>query len=85
MTQPLFDFDLKCVSLEHYINGKAGISFLQSESTTCVGGAPFSYFDRKSGVVKVSLVGMHHPDTTRPFCDEGVIDVDNQLAKLAYL
>lgn len=30
MIQPLFDFDLKRVSLEHYINGKAGISFLQS-------------------------------------------------------
>lgn len=55
MTQPLFDFDLKRVTFEHYINGKAGISFLQSESTACGGGAPFSYFDRKLGVVRCLL------------------------------
>ncbi len=65
--------------------GKLVLVFCNLKAQLVGGGAPFSYFDRKSGVVKVSLVGMHHPDTTRPFCDEGVIDVDNQLAKLAYL
>ena len=80
MNQPLFDFDLKRVSLEHYITGKAAINFPHPESTT--GGWHFlSYFDRDSGVAKVSLAGIHYPDTTGFFGDAGVIDVTKQLTK----
>ncbi|MBC2688197.1 hypothetical protein [Pseudomonas kielensis] len=80
MTQPLFDFDLKRVSLEHYITGKAAINFPHHESPT--GGWHFlSYFDRDSGLAKVSLAGIHYPDTTGFFGDAGVIDVSEQLAK----
>jgi hypothetical protein len=56
MTQPLFDFDLKRVSRTHHITGKAAINFPHAGSTT--GGWHFvSYFDRDSGVAKVSLAG----------------------------
>lgn len=34
MTQPLFDFDLKRVSREHYITGKAAINFPRPQTTT---------------------------------------------------
>jgi hypothetical protein len=80
MTQPLFDFDLKRVSREHYITGKAAINFPQPESTT--GGWHFlSYFDREAGVAKVSLAGIHYPDTTSFFSDEGIVDVTEHMAK----
>lgn len=79
MTQPLFDFDLKRVSRIHYITGKAAINFPHAGSTT--GGWHFlSYFDRDSGVAKVSLAGVHYPDTTDFFGDAGVIDVTDDLA-----
>lgn len=79
MTPPLFDFDLKRVSRRHYITGKAAINFPHAGSTT--GGWHFlSYFDRDSGVAKVSLAGIHYPDTTYFFGDAGVIDVTDGLA-----
>ena len=74
MIQPLFDFDLKRVSRTHYITGKAAINFPQPGSTT--GGWHFlSYFDRDSGVAKVSLASIHYPDTTGFFGRTGVIVV----------
>ncbi|MEE4086419.1 hypothetical protein [Pseudomonas viridiflava] len=80
MRQALFDFDLKRVSREHYITGKAAINFPHAGSTT--GGWHFlSYFDRETGVSKVSLAGIHYPETTGFFGDAGVIDVTEQLAK----
>jgi len=80
MAQPLFDFDLKRVSREHYITGKAAINFPDPGSTT--GGWHFlSYFDRESGVAKVSLAGIHYPDTTASFGDLGMIDVTDELAR----
>jgi hypothetical protein len=80
MRQSPFDFDLKRVSREHYITGKAAINFPHAGSTT--GGWHFlSYFDREPGVTKVSLAGFHYPDTTGFFGDAGVIDVTEQLAK----
>ena len=79
MNQPLFDFDLKRVSRTHYITGKAAINFPHAGSTT--GGWHFlSYFDRDSGVAKVSLAGIHYPDTTDFFGDAGLIDVTDELA-----
>lgn len=79
MTQPLFDLDLKRVSRQHYITGKAAINFPRRGSTS--GGWHFlSYFDRESGVAKVSLAGIHYPDTTTYFGDLGITDVTDQLA-----
>jgi len=80
MRQPLFDFDLKRVSREHYITGKAAINFPDSGSTT--GGWHFlSYFDRESGVAKVSLAGIHYPNTAGFFGSLGVMDVTESLAQ----
>jgi hypothetical protein len=80
MKQPLFDVDLKRVSRENYITGKAAINFSHPGSTT--GGWHFlSYFDRESGVAKVSLAGIHYPDTTAYFGDLGIIDVTDELAE----
>ncbi|WP_046485339.1 hypothetical protein [Pseudomonas veronii] len=78
--QPLLDFDLKRVSRENYITGKAAINFPLPGSTT--GGWHFlSYFDWESGVAKVSLAGIHYSDTTAYFGDLGIIDVTDELAK----
>lgn len=80
MRQPLFDFDLKRVSRDHYITGKAAINFPHPGSTT--GGWHFlSYFDREAGVAKVSLAGIHYPDTTIYFGAVGIIDVTEQMAQ----
>ncbi len=84
MRQPLFDFDLKRVSRTHYITGKAAINFPHAGSTT--GGWHFlSYFDRETGVSKVSLAGIHYPDTTDFFDDAGILEVTDQLAKLGWV
>ena len=40
-----------------------------------------AYFDRESGVAKVSLAGIHYPDTTAYFDDLGIIDVTDELAE----
>ena len=80
MKQPLFDFDLKRVSRQHYITGKAAINFPHPGCIT--GGWHFlSYFDREAGVVKVSLAGIHYPDTEAFFGDRGIADVTEQLSK----
>jgi hypothetical protein len=80
MRQPLFDFDLKRVSREHYVTGKAAINFPHSGSTT--GGWHFmSYFDREAGVAKVSLAGIHYPDTSDFFGNSGILYVTVQLAE----
>ena len=63
MIQPLFYFDLKRVSREHYVTEKAAINFPNSGCTTG-GGHYMSYFGRVSGVAKVLLAGIHYPDTT---------------------
>ncbi|MGF6329347.1 hypothetical protein ABH909_002225 [Pseudomonas sp. BS3782 TE3695] len=76
----MFDLDLKRVSREHYITGKAAINFPATGGTT--GGWHFlSYFDRESGVAKVSLAGIHYPDTTEFFGDVGIFEVTDQLTR----
>lgn len=61
MNQPLFDLNLKRVTREHYITGKAAINFPSNDDT---GGWHFlSHWNRESGVAKVSLAGVHYPDT----------------------
>lgn len=82
MRQPLFDLDLSRVTREHYITGKAAINFPSNDVT---GGWHFlSYFDRDSGVAKVSLAGIHYPDTKAFFGDVGIYDVGAELARLGW-
>lgn len=79
MTQPLFDIDLQRVTREHYITGKAAINFPFPGVTT--GGWHFmSYWSQDSGVCKVSLAGIHFPDTTSFFGDAGIVDATQVLA-----
>lgn len=40
-----------------------------------------SYFDREAGVAKVSLAGIHYPDTSDFFGGAGILDVTVQLAE----
>lgn len=80
MNQPLFDLDLSRVSREHYITGKAAINFPLPGVTT--GGWHFmSYWDRDSGVCKVSLAGVHFPDTTAFFGEVGILDATHPLVE----
>ena len=79
MTQPLFDLDLKRVTREHYITGKAAINFPFPGATTG-GWHVTSYWDHDSGVCKVSLAGIHFPDTTAFFGDAGILDATQLLA-----
>lgn len=84
MNQPLFDLDLSRVTREHYVTGKAAINFPFPGVTT--GGWHFmSYWDRDSGVCKVSLAGIHFPDTRSFFGDAGVVDATQLLAARGWL
>ncbi len=68
------------MSYKHYITGKAAINFPHPESTS--GGWHFlSYFDRESGVAKVTLAGIHYPETTTYFGDSGINDATDLLAE----
>ncbi len=83
-TLKLFDFGLQRVSRQHYISGKAAINFPHSGST--IGGWHFlSYFDRDSGVNKVSFAGIHYVDTTAFFGGNGILDVTQQLERRGWL
>lgn len=79
MTLPLYDLSLSRVTREHYITGKAAINFPFPGVTT--GGWHFmSYWSQDSGVCKVSLAGIHFPDTTSFFGDAGILDATQLLA-----
>lgn len=83
MSLPLFDLDLGRVSREHYITGKAAINFPSPGGVT--GGWHFlSYWNRDAGVAKVSLAGVHYPNTSRFFGDSGVVEVTQVLARLGW-
>jgi hypothetical protein len=75
-----FDLDLTRVTETHYITGKAAINFPWPRSTT--GGWHFlGYCDSYTGQVKVSLAGIHCPDTSSLFGANGVLDAREELAK----
>lgn len=79
MNQSLFDLDLSRVTREHYITGKAAVNFPSPGVTT--GGWHFmSYWNRDSGVCKVSLAGIHFPETTCFFGDAGILDATQVLS-----
>lgn len=84
MSQPLFDIDLSRVTREHYITGKAAINFPFPGVTT--GGWHFlSYWDRAAGVAKVSLAGIHYPDTTEFLGGVGIVEVGQVLLRLGWV
>lgn len=77
---PKFDVDLCRVSREYYISGKAAINF-PWPATNTGGWHHLSYWDREAGQVKVSLAGIHYPDTSAYFGDFGVIDASQELRR----
>ncbi|MDN7144258.1 hypothetical protein KC131_26785 [Pseudomonas sp. JQ170] len=80
MIKPVFDHDFSRVTREHYITGKAAVNFPTPGVTT--GGWHFmSYWNRDSGVCKVSLAGIHFPETTSFFGDDGIVDVTQVLSE----
>lgn len=83
MRQPLLDFDLKRVTREHYITGKAAINFPSFGDTTG-GWHSMSYWSRDTGVSKVSLAGLHYPDTRAFFGDAGIFDATQAIISLGW-
>lgn len=75
-----FDVDLSRVSRSHYITGKAAINFYWPDATTG-GWHRTAYWDKEAGQVKVSLAGIHFPDTTAYLDDAGIVDAGPELRR----
>ena len=73
-----FDLDLKRVSYVHYITGKAAINFPRIH-TTSGGWHYLSYWNSTTGQAKVSLAGIHYPDTSKYFGDTGIMNASEEL------
>lgn len=78
LINPAFDYDFSRVTREHYITGKSAINFPSGGTTG--GWHTLAYFDRDAGVMKLSLAGIHYPDTYAFFSDAGVCDMSQDLA-----
>lgn len=75
-----FDLDLSRVTYEHYITGKAAINFPWIH-TTSGGWHYLSYWNSAAGQAKVSLAGIHYPDTTFYFGDTGIMNASDELKR----
>jgi hypothetical protein len=76
----LFDNSLERAGEKHYITGVSAINFPTSKNT---GGWHFlNYFDLDRGIFRVSLSGIHYPDTNKYFGHFGVVDISNKLDAL---
>lgn len=73
-----FDVDLKRVTYLHYITAKAAINFPWTH-TTSGGWYYLSYWDSTTGQAKVSLAGIHYPDTSKYFGDTGIMNASKEL------
>lgn len=73
-----FDVDLKRVTYLHYITAKAAINFPWTH-TTSGGWHYLSYWKSTSGQAKVSLAGIHYPDTSKYFGDTGIMNASKEL------
>lgn len=75
---PKFDIDLSRVTYDHYITGKADTNFPRPHAT--LGGWHYlAYWNSKVGEPKVSLAGIHYPDTTFYFGDMGILNATDEL------
>jgi hypothetical protein len=73
-----FDLDLSRVTYRHYVTGKAAINFPHPKSST--GGWHYlGYWDSNNGQAKVSLAGIHYPDTYAYFQDIGIRNATEEL------
>ena len=75
-----FDLDLSRVTYEHFITGKAAINFPRPHITS--GGWHYlAYWNSEVGEAKVSLAGIHYPDTRFCFGDTGILNATDELAR----
>lgn len=76
--------DLNRVTYEHYITAKAAINFPWPHATS--GGWHYlSYWNREAGQVKVSLAGIHYPDTTIYLGTTGIVNASEDLKRRGWL
>lgn len=80
---PQFDLDLNRVTYEHYVTAKAAINFPWTH-TTSGGWHYLSYWNRETGQVKVSLAGIHYPDTNDYFDATGIVNASAELERLGW-
>lgn len=73
-----FDVDLKRVTYLHYITAKAAINFPRIQ-TTSGGWHYLSYWDSTTGQPKVSLAGIHYPNTSKYFGETGIMNASEEL------
>jgi hypothetical protein len=76
----MFDHDFSRVTRKHYITGKSAINFPLVGVTTG-GWHSLAYFDRDSGMIKLSLAGIHYPDTSSFYSDAGIRDMSKELER----
>ncbi|VVO63877.1 hypothetical protein [Pseudomonas fluorescens] len=75
-----FDLDLSMVTCEHFITGKAAINFPRPHITS--GGWHYlAYWNGGVDEAKVSLAGIHYPDTTFCFGDTGILNATDELER----
>lgn len=73
-----FDVDLKRVTYLHCITAKAAINF-PCTHTTSGGWHYLAYWNSMTGQAKVSLAGIHYPDTSKYFGDTGIMNASEEL------
>lgn len=81
---PNFDHDFSRVSRENYITGKAAINFPWSKMLTG-GWHTLAYWDTDRGLTKVSLAGIHYPDTSEYFGETGILDATTELRRRGWI
>jgi len=68
------------VTHEHYITGQAAINFPWAGETT--GGWHYlSYWDKGTGKLRISLAGIHYPETIKFLGTEGISDARLELQR----
>lgn len=73
-----FNVNLMRVTYLHYITAKAAINYPWTHTTS---GAwhYLSYWNSTTGQARVSLAGIHYPDTSKYFGDTGTMNASKQL------
>ena len=79
-----FDADFSRVTCQHYITGKAAINF-HWPGTTTGGWHNTAYWNKDTGRVKVSLAGVHFPDTSALLGDVGILDAAAELGRRGWV
>lgn len=79
-----FGSDLRRVTYDYYITGKAAINF-PSLHTTTGGWHYLAYWNSMTGQAKVSLAGIHYPETTQYFGATGIVNASEELQRRGWI